>query len=73
MPETGFTQFPALSVDPRVGISRSASDTDVGLNFLTCHIKNCYLLSIISFIFDILRRITTFSKRHSVFFAVVQN
>ena len=28
MPETRFTSFPALSVDPRVGISRSASKTD---------------------------------------------
>ena len=28
MPETRFTEFPALSVDPRVGISRSASETD---------------------------------------------
>ena len=35
-------------------------------------IKNYYLLFIISFIFDILRRITTFSERHSVFFVVVQ-
>ena len=24
IPETRFTEFPALSVDPRVGISRSA-------------------------------------------------
>ena len=29
MPETRFTEFPALSVDPRVGIFRSASETDV--------------------------------------------
>ena len=29
MPETRFTEFPALSVDPRVGISRSASETNV--------------------------------------------
>ena len=29
MPETRFTEFPALSVDPRVGISQSASATDV--------------------------------------------
>ena len=29
MPETRFIEFPALSVDPRVGISRSASETDV--------------------------------------------
>ena len=28
MPETRFTEFPAFSVDPRVGISRSASETD---------------------------------------------
>ena len=26
--ETRFTKFPALSIDPRVGISRSASETD---------------------------------------------
>ena len=29
MPETRFTTFPAFSVGPRVGISRSASETDV--------------------------------------------
>ena len=29
MSETRFSKFPALSVDPRVGISRSASETDV--------------------------------------------
>ena len=34
MPETRFTEFPALSVNPRVGISRSASETDVRLFFL---------------------------------------
>ena len=28
MSETRFTEFPALSVDPRVGISRSALETD---------------------------------------------
>ena len=28
MPETRFTEFSALSVDPRVGISCSASETD---------------------------------------------
>ena len=28
MPETRFTEFLSLSVDPRVGISRSASETD---------------------------------------------
>ena len=28
MPETKFTECPALSVDPRVGISRSAMETD---------------------------------------------
>ena len=34
MPDTRFTEFPALPVDPRVGISRSASETDDGLFFL---------------------------------------
>ena len=29
MPEMRFTEFPALSVYPRVGISLSASETDV--------------------------------------------
>ena len=29
MSETRFTEFPALSVDPRVWISRSASETDI--------------------------------------------
>ena len=29
MPETRFTEFPALSVDPRVGISCSASETNL--------------------------------------------
>ena len=28
MPETRFIEFPALSVNPRVWISRSASETD---------------------------------------------
>ena len=28
MPETRFTEFPALSVGPRIGLSRSASETD---------------------------------------------
>ena len=34
MPETRFTEFPALSVDPKIGISRSASDTGGRLFFL---------------------------------------
>ena len=29
MPETRFTEFPALTVFPRVGISRSVSENDV--------------------------------------------
>ena len=29
MPETRFAEFPALSVDPRVGISVSVLETDV--------------------------------------------
>ena len=34
MAETRFTEFPALSVDPRVGISGSASETYDWLLFL---------------------------------------
>ena len=34
MPETRFTSFPALSVGPKVGISRSALKTNDGLFFL---------------------------------------
>ena len=34
MLETSFTEFPALSVDPRVGIFRSSLETDDGLFFL---------------------------------------
>ena len=31
MPKTRFTEFPALSVDPRLRISRSALETNVRL------------------------------------------
>ena len=31
MSEMRFTEFPVLSVDPRVGISKSASETDDSL------------------------------------------
>ena len=44
MPET---RFPAFSIDPRVGISRSASES------FTYGIKNYYVLFGISFIYDI--------------------
>ena len=37
IPETRVTEFPALSVDPRVGISRSASETDISLLFYLSH------------------------------------
>ena len=71
MPGTRFTEFPALFVDPRVEISHSAWRPLFDY-FLTFVIKNYYLLSVFSFIFDILRCITTFSERHLVCFAVVQ-
>ena len=42
VPETRFTVFPALSVDPRVGIYRSASETDGRLYFYFFYIgDNC--------------------------------
>ena len=62
MPETRFTDFPASSVELRIGISQSSSETGL-IIFLTYDIKNCYLLSAMSFIFDI----TIFYERHSVF------
>ena len=68
MPETRFTEFLALSVDPRVGISRPASETDV--LFLPMALKNYLLSFVISFIFDLLHHLTTFSERQSVFFMV---
>ena len=34
MPEMRFTEFPVLSVDPRVGIFWSVLETDDGLFFL---------------------------------------
>ena len=70
MPETRFTEFPALSVDPRVGISQSASETDACIFFLPMTIKLFKVSFGISFIYDILRHITTFYECHSVFFVV---
>ena len=35
MPKTRFTEYPALSVDARVGISLSTSETDDGFYLLT--------------------------------------
>ena len=39
MPETRFTSFPAISVDPRVGISLFALKTIDGLSFLPITLK----------------------------------
>ena len=39
MPETSFTEFPALSVDPRVEITWSSSETDGRLFFLPVTLK----------------------------------
>ena len=72
MPQTRFTEFPALFVDPRVGIFRSALETNDWLFFLSMKFKVMIGQKPFSFIFDILRRITTFSERHSVFSVVMQ-
>ena len=53
MPETRFTEFPALSVDPSVGIFPSASKTDVWLFFLPITLKNISYRS--SFFFPFLK------------------
>ena len=63
MPETKFTEFPALSVDPKVGISRSASETDVWLFVLAMTLS----INTVSLIFDILRRIKTFESHSMIF------
>ena len=69
MPETRFNEIPALSVDPRFDISQYASETNVWLFFLPMILKiinyhsSCFII-----IIDILRRIRTFSKRHSACF-----
>ena len=49
MPETRFAEFPASTVDPRVVISRSASETNV-----THDTKNYYLSFVLNSVFDIL-------------------
>ena len=52
-------------------LSQSASETDRYLIiFPTYDIKNYELSFVISFIFDILRRKTTYSECHSMFFVV---
>ena len=53
MPKTRLTEFPALSVDPRVGISRTALETKRPMiyYFITCDIICYYLSFVISFFF----------------------
>ena len=66
-----FRHYPLTQ---RVGIFRSASETDVWLHLciiLTYGIKDYSKSFVISFIYGILRRITAFYKRHSMFFLVV--
>ena len=69
MPKTRFTGFPALSIDGRIGISRSASQIDVCLLFLPITLK-FFEIVYHFFHYDILCRITTFYECHSVFFVV---
>ena len=74
---TRITKFPANLVS---GIIRWPEGWDFSvcigdrcfIIFLTYDIKDSYSLPDILFIFDILRRITNFSERHSLFFAVGQ-
>ena len=62
MPELRFAKFPALSIDPKVGILGD----QCFIIFLTYDIENNYLSFIISFIFDIICCIRTISKHHFV-------
>ena len=61
MSKMRFTEFPALSVGY------------FSVYILPMTLKNIILSLVISFIFDISRRITTFSERHSVIFVLVKN
>ena len=64
MPEIMFTEFPAFSVDPRVGISRSASQTDYWL--LSLPIIGSFHKS---FVYHFLKSyMTANSERHSEVF-----
>ena len=49
MPETRFTEVQALSTDQRVGISQSASETDVCLFFLKIIIYHSQFLLFLTF------------------------
>ena len=69
MLETRFIECPALSVDPRVRIFRSGSETDVSYVSHLLH-KQFIKSFVISFVYANLRRITTFYECHSVFFVV---
>ena len=67
MPETRFTSFPALFVDPKVGIYRSASETNVLLFSLPMTLKIIiYHSSFLSFLTFILRQTSILFERHSV-------
>ena len=66
------SKFPALSIDPWVRISLYASYAIffIIFLFLTYDIKDYYISFVISFIYDILWRITAFYERRPVFFVV---
>ena len=68
MPDTRFTESPALSIDPRVVISRSTSETDDLLFFSPIFEQN----RIISLIFYYLRCMAANSERHSQFFVTTR-
>ena len=68
MPETRFTEFPALPVDPRVGVSRSASETDELFFFFP--IIGCFHTS---FVYYFLKRyMAAISVRHSGVFVTAR-
>ena len=71
MPETRFIKFPALSVHPRVGISRSASETNDCLFFLSVTLR-IIIYHLPCFHIDIYVAKQLFFERHSMFFILVQ-
>ena len=74
MPETRFTAFLAISVGPRVGISRLHRRPifDYFFSSMTLKIIKYFsiLTSFFNFIFDIVRRISTLYDCHSLFFVL---
>lgn len=72
MSEMRLTEFPALSVDP-LGFLCPHRRPIFHYFFLPMIFKTFIYHSPFVFIYGILRRITAFYERHSVFFSIAKN